>query len=160
MNPTIINPICNLSMKLGNDLSNCINNNSWSSETSQLPLCGQGNGETDKISNQRYFELIDGQTGTCHGRYFASTPKKAANKMYNRMYQISKINRQILDDKIIICLKESTRGSDRKIYAFEASRKNTYLPDEFFRSNRKKMINYDKNNILKEIPVPNELINN
>jgi hypothetical protein len=126
MNSDTFNPnyILDQSMMLGGELSNFLSNS-----------------VSNEISNQRHFELIDNDTGMCHGRYFASTPKKAADKMYTRMYQVAKINKQILG-KVIICLKESTKNSDRKIYAFEASRKNIYLSND---------------NIIKEIQVPTEL---
>lgn len=112
---------------------------------------------SDKISDQRYFELIDSKTGMCHGRYYALNPKQAANKMYTRMYQIAKLNNQHLDDTVIICLKESTKGSDRKIYAFEASRKKIE-PISDPEIGLRRTLSCDPNNKVREISVPDDLI--
>src|SRR5438128_486743 len=104
------------------------------------------------LSIQRRFELIDIETGTCGGRYYALSPKSAVLKMYNRMYQIAKINNQFMDDKIIICFKESTIGTSRKIYAFEISRKYFFLTDKTFFASRQ--LYNDHKISIKEIDVP------
>lgn len=107
----------------------------------------------DKVSNQRHFEFIDNKTGICGGRYYAPTPYQGAYKMYARMYYISKVSNHVPDRKIIICLKESTRGSDRKIYAFEILNTN---PLNGSVSDLKRMLD-DCHIIINEIDIPYDL---
>ncbi|XWV25776.1 hypothetical protein QJ857_gp1312 [Tupanvirus soda lake] len=106
----------------------------------------------------RYFKLIDTTTGKASGRYTGNTPKQAASKSFTSMLQKFKTNGIEIPQKIIIYLGESTRGSSRKIYAYEASRVKLPEPLEFIirdqDTGESKTIVYLYRNQIKKISVP------
>lgn len=80
--------------------------------------------------SERYFKLVDAKTGKSHGRYVGDTPKQAASKGYTKMLRKLKAANKKPPAVSMIYLRESTRGSARKIYGYEASRLELDEPQE------------------------------
>lgn len=122
------------------------------------------NQTTNKIEKKdRYFKLIDDKTGKTYGRYTGDTPKQAASKGFTKMVQKSKVEGKKPPTKATIFLRESTRGSARKIYGYEAYRQKLPIPQHLTITNQEngtqKTITYHFRNKIKKIPVPDEIGN-
>lgn len=111
---------------------------------------------------ERYFKLIDAKTGGSYGRYTGDTPKQAASKGYTKMLQkLKSEGKQPPKQATIIYLRESTRGSARKIYGYEASRQKLPEPQELVITDKEtgeeKTIVYHYRNRIKKVPVPEQI---
>jgi hypothetical protein len=84
-------------------------------------------GRTRKTGN-RFFKMIDAKTMQTTGRYTGVTPKQAAGKGYTKYIQKLKQNKQPIPASTTIYMKESTRGSFRKVYGYTASRQKLQQP--------------------------------
>lgn len=106
----------------------------------------------------RYFKIIDPKTGITCGRYVGDTPKQAAGKAYSKQIQKLKKEGKKVKQLSTIFLRESSRGSHRKIYAYEAKRNKldepqvlTFVSKE---TGETKVITYKYRNDIKKIKVP------
>ena len=110
---------------------------------------------------ERYFNVIDAKTGKSFGRFIGQTPKQAASNAYTKMLQKLKGSGQIITDSSIVYLRESTRGSTRKIYGYKASRQKLPEPQELTITDKvtgqQKIITYNYRNQIKKVPVPKGL---
>ena len=109
----------------------------------------------------RYFKLIDPSSGKSHGRYTGDTPKQAASKGFTKMLQKLKIEGKKAPKQSTIFLRESTRGSARKIYGYEAARQKLPEPQELIImdkvTGKKKTIVYHYRNKILKVPVPEQI---
>lgn len=109
---------------------------------------------------ERYFKLIDSKTGKSYGRYTGETPKQAASKGFTKLLQKLKEKGKHAPKQSIIYLRESTRGSMRKIYGYEASRQKLDSPQELKirdkETGQKKIITYHFRNKIKKVHVPEQ----
>lgn len=115
----------------------------------------------DEEKKERYFKLIDAKTGRSYGRYTGETPKQAASKGFTKMLQKLKTEgKNPPKQSTTIYLRESTRGSARKVYGYEASRLKLPEPQELVikdkESGEEKTIVYHYRNKIKKVPVPEQ----
>jgi len=107
----------------------------------------------------RYFKLINSE-GETYGRYTGDTPKQAASKGFTKMVQKMKSTGETIPKKMKIYLRESTRGSLRKIYGYEAARLKLPQPQKLEikdkETGKKKVITYKYRNKIKKIQVDYE----
>ncbi len=107
----------------------------------------------------RYFKLVDPETGKTFGRYTGETPKQAASKGFTKYLQNLRSNGVIFDNSIVknILLRESTRGSARKRYAYSASRQKLEEPQKLtimdHNTGELKSIVYNYRNRINKIPL-------
>ncbi|AEQ32871.1 hypothetical protein CE11_00358 [Megavirus courdo11] len=115
--------------------------------------------KTKEATKDRYFKLIDPKTNESYGRYTGGTPKQAASKAYTKTVQGLKGGGKPIPKKSTIILRESTRGSPRKYYGYEASRLQLAEPQilEINTDGETKTITYNFRNKIKKIPVPEQL---
>lgn len=117
--------------------------------------------ETEK--GDRYFKLIDPETGLSFGRYTGDTPKQAASKGFTKMVQKLKKQKEIIPKHSIIYLRESTRGRGRKIYGYKATRVQLPKPQKLTitdpKTKKKKVIVYRYRNKIKKAGVPEDILN-
>lgn len=117
--------------------------------------------ETEK--GDRYFKLIDPETGLSFGRYTGDTPKQAASKGFTKMVQKLKKQKESIPKHSIIYLRESTRGRGRKIYGYKATRVQLPKPQKLTitdpKTKKKKVIVYRYRNKIKKAGVPEDILN-
>lgn len=111
----------------------------------------------------RYFKIVNSKTKESKGRYTGDTPKQAASKAFTKMLQQLKKDNQPLPKKsTIIYLRESTRGSARKVYGYEAARLKLDEPQELTikdkDSGEEKVIVYNYRNKIKKVAVPEDIV--
>jgi hypothetical protein len=120
----------------------------------------QTGGNAKAAARDRFFKLYDAKTKTSYGRYTGYTPKQAASKGFTKMVQKYKNDGKQLPKISTIYLRESTRGSLRKLYGYEASRLKLDVPQELTikdnTSGKNKIITYHFRNKIKKIHVPEE----
>ena len=112
-----------------------------------------------KEASDRYFKLINPKTGKSYGRYTGDTPKQAASKGFTKMLQkLKNDGKSTPKQSTTIYLRESTRGSARKVYGYEASRLKLPSPQELVITDKEtgeeKTIVYHFRNKIKKVPVP------
>lgn len=105
-------------------------------------------------TNFRYFKVLN-EDGTSSGRY-TGTPKIAASKAFTtRLQKMNEANPELdldsLEYPFIITLRESTRGSDQKVYTYEAFRVKLEHPEEIPIGVTGKSIVISHKNIVKRI---------
>jgi len=109
----------------------------------------------------RYFKFINLKTNESYGRYTGDTPKQAASKGYTKLLKKLKDEGKVAPNKTIIYVRESTRGSGRKIYGYEAYRQELPKPQELFIQDKltgeEKKIVYNYRNKIKKVPVPDNI---
>ncbi len=124
----------------------------------------KGGSKTDrtvknKEEHRRYFKIVN-EDGSSHGRYTGDTPKQAASKGYTKMIHKMKKSGEKLPKRSIIYLRESTRGSPKKIYGYEATRQKLDKPQELKIANsgtgESKTIKYKYRNKIKKVQVDME----
>lgn len=112
-------------------------------------------------TGERYFKLIDPKTNKTFGRYTGETPKQAASKGFTKMLQKFKTNGKTLPKESTIFLRESTRGSARKVYGYQASRQKLDSPQKLEITDKdtgeKKTIVYHFRNKIKKVHVPEHI---
>lgn len=113
-----------------------------------------------KAGSERYFKLMN-KDGTTYGRYVGDTPKQAASKGYTKFLQKLKVDKKKIPGETIIYLRESTRGSNRKVYGYSASRVKLDEPQELnildkVTGETKKIV-YNYRNRIKKVAVPEQL---
>ena len=110
---------------------------------------------------ERYFKLVDPKTGESKGRYTGDTPKQAASKGYTKMLQELKREGKKAPKQSTIYLRESTRGSARKVYGYEAMRQKLPEPQELNIVDKvtgeEKTIVYHYRNKIHKVAVPEQL---
>lgn len=115
-----------------------------------------------KEKKERYFKIIDHKTGKTYGRYTGDTPKQAASKAYTKKVQRLKKMGKTPSKRSQIILRESTRGSARKVYAYEAYRQKLPEPQNLDITDKEtgitKQIVYHYRNKIRKIPVPTQII--
>jgi hypothetical protein len=70
----------------------------------------------------RYFVHVDQKTNKKTRRYHGHTPKQAATKCASKIFQKIKSNGGNINQKINLIIREVTRNSTKKYYAYEARR--------------------------------------
>jgi len=119
----------------------------------------KGGGKAEKKA--RYFKLVDPKTLKSTGRYTGETPKQAASKGYTKYIQKLKARGKKAPTETIIYLRESTRGSNRKVYGYSASRQKLDEPQELDIEDKvnggSKTIVYRFRNRIKKVPVPEQI---
>lgn len=109
----------------------------------------------------RFFKAINEKDGKGHGRYTGDTPKQAASKGYTKFIQRLKAEGKAIPKTTKIYLRESTRGSNRKVYGYIASRVKLDEPQELTikdnATGEKKMITYNYRNKIHKVAVPEQL---
>ena len=109
----------------------------------------------------RYFKLIDPDTQETFGRYTGDTPKQAASKGYTKLLQKYKEDKKTPPKTSIIFLRESTRGSNKKIYGYSAMRQKLDEPQNLVITDndtgKEKTITYHYRNKIKKVPVPEKM---
>lgn len=110
--------------------------------------------------DERYFKLIDAKTLKSFGRYTGETPKQAASKGFTKLLQKLKENGKTVPKETTIYLRESTRGSNRKVYGYSASRQKLPEPQELVikdkETGEEKTITYHYRNKIKKVAVPEQ----
>ncbi|MEM3063476.1 MAG: non-histone chromosomal MC1 family protein [Nitrososphaerota archaeon] len=118
-------------------------------------------GRSVRTRRERYFKLIDVETGKSYGRYTGDTPKQAASKSYTKLLQKLREEGKALPKQSTIYLRESTRGGAKKIYGYVATRQRLREPQNLEiidkESGNKKTITYHFRNIIKKVPVPEQI---
>jgi len=119
-------------------------------------------GVNKQKGGDRYFKTIDAKTGDSYGRYTGETPKQAASKAYTKLLQKFKSDgKAVPKQSTTIFLRESTRGSARKIYGYEASRQKLKEPQRLFITDKEtgeeKEIVYHFRNKIKKVTVPEQI---
>jgi hypothetical protein len=112
--------------------------------------------------SKRYFKLVNTKTGEFHGRYVGDTPKQAASKSFTKLVQSYKKNNKKIPGKMSLVIRESTRGKNRKYYAYDATRVKLDTPSQLNikdASGNNKRIVYHYRNVVRKIKVPEELAN-
>lgn len=119
---------------------------------------GQKGGEG---ATERYFKLFDAKSGKTLGRYTGDTPKQAASKGYTKLLQKLKESGKAAPKETTIYMRESTRGSARKVYGYTANRKKLAEPQQVTIkdkvSGEEKTVTYNYRNNIKKIAVPEEM---
>jgi hypothetical protein len=109
----------------------------------------------------RFFKLIDPKTHKPFGRYTGDTPKQAASKGYTKLLQKYKEQKKTAPKEMTIYLRESTRGSNRKVYGYSAIRQKLPEPQELSIKDKEtgkiKVITYNYRNKIKKVAVPEQL---
>ena len=112
-------------------------------------------------STERYFKLFDAKSGKALGRYTGDTPKQAASKGYTKYLQKLKENGKAAPKETTIYMRESTRGSARKVYGYTAARVKLNEPQQVTINDKvsgeKKTVTYNYRNKIKKIAVPDEI---
>ena len=81
----------------------------------------------------RYFKLLQ-ENGLYGGRFTAKIPKEAASKAFTNIIQKKNLNPSE-SNPMIITIIESSRGSDRKIFKFNAQRNRCDPPKKYLFKN-------------------------
>lgn len=112
-------------------------------------------------SGKRYFKMIDPKTMTSIGRYTGFTPKQAGSKAFSKIIRKIKQEGGKIPKTNVLYLRESTRNSLKKLYAYSASRDKLKNPQEVYRKNDStgdmKTVVYKYRNKLKKSPIPEQL---
>jgi hypothetical protein len=118
--------------------------------------------ESREQNRERYFKIIDPETGESYGRYTGDTPKQAASKGYTKLLQRFRMKGRVPPKKSIIYLRESTRGSPKKLYGYSAMRQKLSEPQKLEIVDKKtgnhKVIVYRFRNKIKKVPVPKDML--
>lgn len=136
------------------------------SKTTKKTTKNQAGGKKTKTPKEegkdRYFKLIDPKTGRSYGRYTGDTPKQAASKGYTKILQkLRSEGKTLPKHATTIYLRESTRGSARKVYGYEASRQKLPEPQKLEitddQTGETKTIVYHFRNKIKKVAVPQQI---
>lgn len=120
--------------------------------------------KSSKSGETRYFKLIDPSTKKSYGRYTGATPKQAASKGFTKIVQSYKEKGTKVPAKLSIYLRESTRGSLKKVYGYSAARQKLDNPQTLNITDAKtgqvKEIVYEYRNSIKKdkAGVPEQLV--
>lgn len=116
--------------------------------------------DSPKKKSERYFKRIDPVTLESTGRYIGD-PEQAASKSFTKMLFKMKKAGLKLPKKQVICLRESTRGSPKKLYCYQVVRLKLDEPQVLKvvnpQNNEVKVINYCYRNKLKKVEIPETL---
>jgi hypothetical protein len=97
-----------------------------------------------KEFEERYFKWIFSDVDKPKGIWSGNTSEMAARLCFNKIFIRLRENNKEKPDKIIICLQETTRGSNRKMYGYSMV-KQIYNPSEgfIFTDNMKSLFTYN-----------------
>jgi hypothetical protein len=146
---------------ISEESSNSISEESKHSENSEES--DDSNHSNPKISTPneskcRYFKALYPNSGKYCGRYTGVTPKQAASKAFTKLLQIKKREGSEIPTSMPIYLRESTRGSSRKVYGYEASQQKLSEPQQLIITDKEtgteKTIEYSYRNSTKKIYPP------
>jgi hypothetical protein len=138
---------------------------SKSGSASKQSKSGSGSKKSTKKNKSnkkdRFFKRINEDTMEGIGRYTGDTPKQAASKSYTKYLQKLRAEKKKIPASTTIYLRESTRGSNRKIYGYAASRVKLKKPQELIirdtATGKKKKIVYNFRNQIHKAPVPEQI---
>lgn len=99
----------------------------------------------------RNFKFIDEKDGKSSGRYRSYTPRQAARKCASKRFEINKRNGDTTQPFNII-IRETTRGSKRKCFAYCAKRQ--ILPHPVNVRLGNKMVTFKRKTIVKRMRLP------
>jgi hypothetical protein len=133
-----------------------------SSKTTKKPAkkVGKKKAKGGSAKNSRYFKMVNSKDMSTTGRYTGETPKQAASKGYTKLIQSYKKDGKAIPSKTNIFLRESTRGSNKKIYGYSASRVKLDKPQTLQIPDGKgdvKEITYHYRNKIKKIAIPEQM---
>lgn len=118
--------------------------------------------DEEDTNKMRFFKARDNETGKFGGRFTGCTSKQAASKVFTKMLQyIENNNEETPLGTLTIIMKESTRGSYGKVYAYEGYREELeepiirYIID--LETGESNAIKYKYRNSIKKIPIPDNL---
>jgi hypothetical protein len=121
----------------------------------------KGGKKGSKSKKNRFFKAVNEKSGAGRGRYTGDTPKQAASKSYTKYIQRLKAKGKTVPKSTTIYLRESTRGSNRKVYGYVASRVKLAEPQELTikdnTTGEKKTITYNYRNQIHKVAVPEQL---
>jgi hypothetical protein len=121
----------------------------------------KGGKKGSKSKKNRFFKAVNEKSGQGRGRYTGDTPKQAASKSYTKYIQRLKAKGKGVPKSTTIYLRESTRGSNRKVYGYVASRVKLAEPQELTikdnTTGEKKTITYNYRNQIHKVAVPEQL---
>lgn len=114
-------------------------------------------------ASQRFFKLYNADTGESFGRYVGKTPKQAACKGYSQLLRkMRKDGKKVnANTQTTIYLRESTRGSSKKLYGYSASRVKLDQPQRHEivkQDGGKKVVEYKHRNTVKKVVIPENVI--
>ena len=115
---------------------------------------GKGS-KTKKVSevNMRSFRLFDPKTGeVIGGRYRGRNPRQAASKAYTKLLKSDELDGS---EETTLHIKESTRGGNRRIFAYSANREELKNPQkvELVGPNGPRVICYRFKNRISKIAI-------
>ena len=102
-------------------------------------------------NKQRNFKFIDEKDGKSSGRYRSYTPRQAARKCASKRFEINKRNGNTTQPFNII-IRETTRGSKRKCFAYYATCQTLRFPVNVRLGN--KMVTFKRRTIVKKMRLP------
>lgn len=112
-------------------------------------------------TGKRYFKMIDPDTMLSIGRYTGFTPKQAGSKAFSKIAKKIEQDGGKVPKTTTLYLRESTRNSLKKLYAYSASRDKLKNPQEVYRKNGStgamKAVVHKHRNKLKKAPIPEQL---
>ena len=121
-----------------------------------------GEEKSPEAKTVRYFKRIDPKTGEDIGRYTGITPQQAASKSYTKYLRKIEKNGEKIPKRSNIFIRESTRPSAKKIYAYSASRNKLDKPHKIkipdVKTGEMKKISYNFRNTVQKIEVPDSIL--
>jgi len=117
--------------------------------------------DCDNDDKNRYFELVDEDTGESSGRQLADTPKQACSIFFTVYIKQMKNDDIKIPNGIHMFVREITDKPNQKIYGFAASRQKLDKPQKLTivdkETGEEKTITYNYRNQIRKIVVPNRL---
>jgi hypothetical protein len=110
----------------------------------------------------RYFSFVDPQTGISRGRYTGKGPQQAASKCFTKYVQVQMHSlRPPVQRNFRLYMREVTRGSPHKIYAYECTRIVLQQPQEIrirdVQSGAERLIVHRHKNRVNRVRTPDDI---
>lgn len=115
----------------------------------------------EPVATKRYFKRLDPVDGKMYGRYTGKTPKQAASKAYTKLRKAMREQKQTIPPQTTIYVRESTRNSARKVYAYQAwivklkTPQELSIPDQDGKEDKE--IKYRFRNKVKKVALPTQI---
>lgn len=115
----------------------------------------------EPVATKRYFKRLDPVDGKMYGRYTGKTPKQAASKAYTKLRKAMREQKLAIPQQTTIYVRESTRNSARKVYAYQAwivklkEPQELSIPDQDGKEDKE--IKYRFRNKVKKVALPTQI---
>ena len=113
-------------------------------------------------TRERYFKVYSENKKHWYGRYYGKNPQQAASKAFTHIMKAKSNKKKKYPEHMKIHIKEMTRGSKKKIYAYEATRIANNTPHQIFINSRytglQRRIVFNYRNKIKKAPVSDQLL--